>query len=125
MSGDEVKTFTHRVVSKTLNLVLFLVLLVLGVIGLVLPVIPGLVFLFLALVQLTRLSSRFEILAKGNSWFSRSMRRLRGLTQLSPFEWARLGFWVTARGVVGCVNAVVRLAGRLIPGVSSPGDRLR
>lgn len=93
--------------TKSFYLVLTACFLVLGVVGLVLPVIPGLVFLFLAVLVLTKVSTRFNALAGGHAWFRQMRRRWHTLQLLKVTDRLKLGFWYCAAATVRGIEAGV------------------
>ena len=82
-------------------------LLILGVIGLIMPVIPGLLFLFLALYVLTKLSRRVAAYAQSKPWFHYHLRHLQAASGLSLGARVKLGALIAARGAVQGVEAVL------------------
>ena len=98
--GSHISWFT-----KSFYLVLIACFLVLGVVGLVLPVIPGLVFLFLAVLVLTKVSTRFNAFAGGQAWFRHMRRRWHTLQLLKATDRVRLGFWYCAAATVRGIEA--------------------
>jgi len=89
-------------------------LLLLGLIGLVLPIIPGLLFLFLAVLLLTRISTRFNALASGQWWFRHLRRRWHKLNLRKVSDRVKLGFWYCAGAAVRGVEAGTRFVQKLI-----------
>ncbi len=90
-------------------------LLVLGIIGLILPVIPGLVFLFLALFVMTRLSRRVAAFAHRQPWFARHAHPFQRASGLSVGRRLALGSLVLLRSVMQGMDAAytwVQSAGR-------------
>lgn len=86
--------------TKTALLVIVAGLAFIGLVGLALPVIPGLVFLFLAILMLARISTRFETLASRHSGFRQLRRRLRTMNMLHLKDRIKLGFWYCAGAVI-------------------------
>lgn len=109
MTSSKDKQSMHWL-TKSAYLVIIAGLAVLGVIGLVLPIIPGLVFLFLAVLLLTRISARFNSMAGGHSGFRHLRRRWHAMNMLQVRDRIKLGFWycagATIRGAEAGVNAV-------------------
>lgn len=95
---------------KVLGVVLVALFLLIGLAGLILPIIPGILFLFLALYVLTRVSRRASAYAHSQPWFNRHMRHMNAADKLSIGERVRLGLLVVARGAVSgaewCVAAL-------------------
>ncbi len=81
--------------------------LILGVIGLIMPIIPGLVFLFLALYLLSKLSRRVATYAESKPWFHYHLRHLHAANGLSLGARMKLGALLVARGAVEGVQAVL------------------
>jgi uncharacterized membrane protein YbaN (DUF454 family) len=84
------------------------VCLLLGVVGLVLPIIPGLLFLFIAAVLLTRVSSRFANAMEQHHGFSKSMRFVRSAQHLSIGEQIKLSGLVLVKSVISGIDAGFR-----------------
>jgi len=95
---------------KVIGVVLIALFLLIGLVGLILPIIPGLLFLFLALYVLTRVSRRAAAYAHSQPWVSRNLHRLNATDNLSMGERVRLALLVVARGVVKgaqwCIGAL-------------------
>lgn len=81
--------------------------LILGVIGLIMPIIPGILFLFLALYVLTRLSRRAAVYAQNKPWFNFHLRHLQAASGLSMGARVKLGALIAARGAVQGMEAVL------------------
>lgn len=81
--------------------------LILGVIGLIMPVIPGLVFLFLALFVLTKLSRRVAAYAHSKPWFRYHLLHMQAASGLSVGARAKLGVLIVARGMVQGIESVL------------------
>lgn len=81
--------------------------LILGVIGLIMPVIPGILFLFLALFVMTKLSRRAAAYAESKPWFRYHLRHLRAASGLSVGSRIKLGVLIAARGTVHGIEAVM------------------
>lgn len=99
-------------------------LLLLGVIGLILPVIPGIIFLFLALYVLTRLSRTVAAYAHSKPWFRQYLRHLHLAKGLSLGARVRYGALLTARGIVDGLGSAwnwLRAHGRILAAHAS-GD---
>lgn len=86
--------------TKSAYLVIIAGLAVLGLIGLVLPIIPGLLFLFLAVLLLTRISARFNAMAGGHAGFRHLRRRWYAMNMLQVRDRIKLGFWYCARATI-------------------------
>jgi len=99
-------------VYKVLGSVLVACFLLIGLAGLILPIIPGIVFLFLAIYVLTRVSRRASAYAHRQPWFNRHVRHLHATNSLTVGERVRLAALMAARGVLNgilwCVAAVKR-----------------
>ncbi len=91
-------------------------LLLLGLIGLVFPVIPGLLFLFLALLLLTRISGRAAAWAENHHWFRQQNRILQRAGAMSVTDRVRLGLLVGARAMIQGMQGLFALLGRALPG---------
>lgn len=81
--------------------------LVLGIIGLIMPVLPGILFLFLALYLLTKLSRRAAAYAESKPWFNYHLRHLKASSGLGLGARVKLGLLIAARGTVQGMEAVL------------------
>ena len=86
---------------------LVLCLLILGVIGLIMPIIPGLLFLFLALFVLTKLSRRVSAYAESKPWFRYHLRHLQAASGLGLGARVKLGALIVARSAVQGLESVL------------------
>ena len=91
--------------TKSFYLVIIAVLAVLGLVGLVLPIIPGLVLLFLAVLLLTRVSTRINSMAGGHAGFRHLRRRWQAMNMLRVTDRIKLGFWYSAGAAIRGVEA--------------------
>ena len=91
--------------TKGFYLVLIAGFVVLGLVGLVLPVIPGLVFLFLAVLLLTRVSRRMNSLAGSHAGFRHMRRRWQKMSLLKSTDRLKLGLWYCAGATVRGIEA--------------------
>lgn len=91
-------------IYKIACIVLITGFLFIGLLGLILPVIPGLLFLFLAVLLLTRVSRRAATFAHGQPWFHRHMRHWQATGGLSVGQRIKLGFLLSARAVMKAVQ---------------------
>lgn len=82
-------------------------LLMLGFIGLIMPIIPGLVFLFLALLILTKMSRRAAAYAENKPWFRYHMRHLQAANGLGLGARMKLGALIAARGAVQAIESAL------------------
>lgn len=82
-------------------------LLILGLIGLIMPIIPGILFIFLALFVLTKLSRRAAAYAQSKPWFHYHMRHLQAASGLSLGSRVKLGALIVARGAVQGMEAAL------------------
>lgn len=85
---------------KVLGFALVLCFLLLGVVGLVLPILPGIVFLFLALYVLTKVSKRAAAYAHSKPWFNYHLQHLRAASGLSFTARCKLAGLIAVRGVI-------------------------
>lgn len=92
---------------KLLGVGLVLCLLFLGVVGLILPILPGIVFLFLALYVLTKISKRAAAYAHSKPWFNYHMQHLRAASGLSFGARCKLAGLMMVRGTVNGVASGV------------------
>lgn len=81
--------------------------LILGLIGLIMPIIPGLLFLFLALYVLTKLSRRAAAYAHSKPWFRYHLLHLKAASGLSLGARVKLGVLIVARGAVQGIEAML------------------
>jgi uncharacterized membrane protein YbaN (DUF454 family) len=95
-------------------------LLLLGLIGLILPIIPGILFLFLALLLLTRVSGRAAAWAENHHWFNRQSRLWQRAGTLSATDRLRLVLLVGARSAIQCMQSLVALVSRNLSWKKNP-----
>ena len=94
--------------TKTILLVIVGGLAFIGLVGLVLPIIPGLIFLFLAVLLLAKVSTRFDSLASRHSGFRQLRQRWRTLNMLRMQDRIKLGFWYCAGALIRGVESGVQ-----------------
>lgn len=90
--------------SRIFYSVLVVGLLLLGIIGLILPIIPGLLFLFLAVLVLTRVSRRVARIAHNHTGFNRHMRNWNQAGKLPIGQRMKLGLLVAARTTINGIE---------------------
>lgn len=95
-------------VYKIICMVLIAGFLVIGLLGLILPVIPGVLFLFLAVLLMTRVSRRAATYAHSQPWFHQHMRQWQATGGLSVGQRVKLGFLMTARVIIKGIQSVFR-----------------
>ncbi len=93
--------------TKIFYSLLFAGLLLLGIIGLILPIIPGLLFLFLAVLVLTRVSRRAANMAHNHSGFNRHMRKWNQVGKLSIAQRMKLGLLVAAKSTINGIEYAI------------------
>ena len=93
------------VLTKVICIALIVCFVVVGLIGLVLPIIPGLIFLFIAVILLARISSRFDAVLKRNSTFQGWMKHADTINSLSFSQRVRLSFWMSARIITNAIES--------------------
>lgn len=79
-------------------------LLLLGLIGLVIPVIPGLLFLFVAVYLLGKVSTRVKRWSDGNATLAGVHRQFDRMGQVSVLDRVRVGSLMLLGAVVGLVD---------------------
>ena len=92
---------------KAAMLVLVAIFAVIGVIGLILPIIPGIVFLGLAALLLSRVSSRFATYLQDFPVWRKLTRRWRSQTYLTAGERAKLAVLYAIRSVVDTLDGML------------------
>lgn len=97
-------------IYKVVCMVLIAAFLMIGLLGLILPVIPGVLFLFLAVLLLTRVSRRAATFAHSQPWFHRNMHHWQATGGLSLGQRAKLGFLLSARMIVKGVQRLFTMA---------------
>lgn len=97
-------------IYKIICMVLIAGFLVIGLLGLILPVIPGVLFLFLAVLLLTRVSRRAATFAHSQPWFHHHMHQWQATGGLSVGQRVKLGFLMTARVIIKGVQSLLRRA---------------
>lgn len=105
---------------KTISCLVIAGLLLLGVIGLILPVIPGLLFLFLALLLLTRISARAAAWAENHDWFRQQNRLWQRAGTMTVADRLRLGLLVGARSVIQGIQSLLSLVSRVLSSARNP-----
>lgn len=90
---------------KLLGFGVVLCLFFLGLVGLVLPILPGIVFLFLALYVLTKISKRAAVYAHSKPWFNYHMQHLRAASGLKFGARCKLAGLMAVRGLINGVAA--------------------
>ena len=98
--------------GKMISCLVIVGLLLLGVIGLILPVIPGILFLFLALLLLTRVSRRAAAWAESHHWFNHHNRLWQRAGRLSLADRLRLGLLIAARSLLQGLRSLCALVSR-------------
>jgi uncharacterized membrane protein YbaN (DUF454 family) len=93
--------------SKVLGVILVALLLFVGVIGIILPIIPGILFLFLALYVLTRVSRRVAVIAHRQPWFSRFASKLDAVESLPMGQRFKFSFLVVAAASLSGLQSLV------------------
>lgn len=101
-------------VYKIACMALIAVFLIIGVLGLILPIIPGVLFLFLAVLLLTRVSRRAATFAHSQPWFHRNMRQWQATGGLSVGQRVKLGFLLGARLIVKGAQKLFGMAARAV-----------
>lgn len=100
--------------ARVIALVLIAGFLLLGLIGLILPIIPGLLFLFLAVLLLTRVSRRASNYAHSHPWFRRHLQWWRASHALSWPQRARLSLLLGARAALNGVRTGLRAVSKAV-----------
>lgn len=95
-------------------------LVLLGLIGLILPIIPGILFLFLALLLLTRVSGRAAARLENHSWFRQQNRLWQRAGTMPVADRLRVGLLVGARSVIQGMQSLSALVGRILSYGKSP-----
>ena len=93
--------------TKVIGAVFVVLFLIVGIIGVILPIIPGLLFLFLALYVLTRISRRAAAMAHRQPWFSRYAKKLDSANHLPVLTRIKLAGLVIAAATVSGMQLVV------------------
>lgn len=99
---------------KIVSIVLIAGFLLIGLLGLVLPIIPGVLFLFLAVLLLTRVSRRAATYAHSQPWFHRNMHRWQASSGLSAGQRTKLALLLSIRTLVKGAQKLSGLAVRAI-----------
>jgi uncharacterized membrane protein YbaN (DUF454 family) len=99
-------------IYKIACMVLIAGFLIVGVLGLILPIIPGLLFLFLAVLLLTRVSRRAATFAHSKPWFHKNMHHWQATGGLSIGQRVKLGFLMGARLIVRTAQHLFKLASK-------------
>tara|TARA_B110000444_G_scaffold239607_1_gene254169 strand:+ start:275 stop:673 length:399 start_codon:yes stop_codon:yes gene_type:complete len=121
MNSDEisrrtgVKTMSEKnsenglipILFKGVCLILVGLLTLIGLAGLILPIIPGILFLFLAALLLTKVSSRFDALLHKNEHMRNWRRRWNTSNSLPLSQRVKLSFLLVAKAAVNSVETAV------------------
>ncbi len=105
---------------KTVCYLIIAGLLLLGLIGLILPVIPGILFLFLALLLLTRVSGRAAAWAENHHWFRKQNRLWQRAGTMSVVDRLKLGLLMGVSAVIRGMHGLFSLLGRSLSGTNNP-----
>ena len=89
------------IVRRALYATLGSLCLILALVGFVIPVLPGFLFLILAVVCFSAVSSRFARAVDSHPAASRLRRRWNRGANLPLFERIKLMFWLSADSVMG------------------------
>lgn len=100
--------YSLPLLSQVLYVAGIAVCLLLGVIGLILPIIPGLLFLFIAAVMLSRVSTRFAALFQDSAMMEGGMKRWHSISHLGLIERVKLSGLYLASALL---NGLRRLLG--------------
>ena len=85
---------------------------IIGVIGLVLPIIPGILFLALAALLLSRVSSRFRFYLNNHEGWNKLKDHFQSISCLSIGRQIKLTIWLLARSILNLVEAAIRSVNR-------------
>jgi len=107
MSRSKGKQYSLPLMYKLGGALLVGCLLILGMIGLIMPILPGILFLFLALFVLTKLSRRASAYAHSKPWFRYHLLHLQAARGLSLGARLKLGALILARGTVQGIETVL------------------
>lgn len=106
--------------TKSCYLLLIAGFVILGFIGLVLPIIAGLVFLFLAVLLLTRISTRVHAFAGSSSGFRHLHRRWHAMNLLQVTDRVKLGLWYCAGATIRGIESGLSFVQNWLRSRSSP-----
>jgi len=105
---------------KSISCLIIAGLLLLGLIGLILPIIPGILFLFLALLLLTRVSGRAAAWAENHHWYRKQNRLWQRAGTMPVADRLKVGLLVGARAAIQGVQSLFTLLSRTLAGTKSP-----
>ena len=105
VSASKSGSYRMPVLTKVLCIALIAFFVMVGLIGVVLPIIPGLIFLFIAVILLARISRRFDSILRRNSTVRRWMKHADTINGLSISQRARLSFWMSARIITNAIES--------------------
>lgn len=94
-------------IVKAVVLTVVVLFLIIGLIGLVLPIIPGILFLGLAALLMSKVSSRFADYLEENPLWQKLRRHWNSAKLLSFGEKARLGLLWTLREIVSGLEKLI------------------
>lgn len=98
--------------TKIAFMVLISGFLLVGLLGLILPIIPGVLFLFLAVLLLTRVSRRAAVFAHRQPWFHSNMHHWQATSGLSVTQRLKLGMLISTRVVIKGVQKLLGMVSR-------------
>ena len=90
--------------KQTLLYLLAIVFAAVGVVGLLIPVIPGVLFLLLAAACVSLASDRVHRKFSSNPGYRRWRQRWEASAGLSPFNRAKLAFWLTIDSTIAATR---------------------
>jgi uncharacterized membrane protein YbaN (DUF454 family) len=98
---------------KIIIAVLGAICVLLGIVGLLLPIIPGVLFLFLAVLLLSRISRRVDRWRRETPMMVRLQRRLADIRRLPLMGQARVCLWTMVGGVADGIRFACLVTSRL------------
>ena len=94
--------------KKVIFAVLAVFCIVLGLIGLIIPIIPGLIFLFVAAMLLSSVSTRFDAWVNNQPGMQTAKKRWGSFSQLDWTDRARLSAWMALDATLQTASGVRR-----------------
>ncbi|MCY4357316.1 MAG: DUF454 family protein [Gammaproteobacteria bacterium] len=108
MDTETDRTSIAAHVGKAATLALAVILALIGLIGLVLPIIPGILFLGLAALVLTKISSRFAYYLDSQPQWQKMQRRWSSVRLLSITQRIKLMVLYATRSVLSVTRQLWR-----------------
>ena len=105
---SEQQSYHMPFLMKALIMGVIGIFLIIGLAGLILPIIPGILFLSMAAVLLSKISSRFAFYLQHNTTWIKWRRYWRSIGFLSFAQQLKLSLLVLARSLLNAIDSSVK-----------------